>query len=44
MVRLEELKGKDTWMTAQQMLRDLESRMTKVKYGRKEGRKEGRMV
>ena len=38
---LEEQREKDTWMTAQQMLRDLESRMNKVEYGRKEGRDEG---
>ena len=41
---LEEQREKDTWMTAQQMLRDLESRMNKVEYGRKEGRKEGRRM
>ena len=36
-------REKDTWMTAQQMLRDLESRMNKVEYGRKEGREDGLM-
>ena len=40
---LEEQREKDTWMTAQQMLRDLESRMNKVEYGRKEGREDGLM-